>query len=755
MWEKLQKAAQHPAVQMLQKLCGDPVQLYSILLIASGMSYYHSSMTWLYTFLAVFLTLILMKFYDFVAKHKWIGPPCYLAFLMAGLGIVSVITEIGWQDYPITFFVWFLTPQSVVEFSGWYTVAMYLLMTGFISSAVYYFAKVRYRMVMQFLIMLIPLSLYAKEGIQMSAPLVILLLASYFLLMIYCRQLRETKEIRRLHGLHGKVSIAAFVMSFSILAAIFPKPNIQADRTFIENAMSFSSWSDILMEAISMFTDTTDNTAMLSTNGRTLYYLNADESLRLRTQTYTYYDENDAWHKDNDYDYPEYWYSDVTFRKPQDVLQAILDAAGQDADFAETYGLTDAAGKTLPEQKKQYLTVVNFLSGTNMIPTPTRIGSLNETRRPETMVSEHGALTPSERTYSMLDTFYLTYYSDTYARFEQVQNVLQQIRQDTYAQLLADAALILKEAGDTEAAALLTATAEEQQDAMAYLAHTQMLDYDSAVVDALAAELTQGLSSDLEKALAIERYFENADYVYDLAYQKEKGDNVDDFLQTSHTGVCYEYATAMVLLCRSAGLPARYTQGYSASDMVDAYINGIELNYVIKARDAHGFPEVYISGYGWVSFEPTVAAEETEDGMAENRYVMIWGGILFLLSLLAVGVYLLLPKIKESLFRRRTARLDAGEAASAVFRRMRMLLKLPESTTVQELSEQSAVFTKETALFHAMDTHLYDNAPEQIPMPTADMLHAYIAWHDARTAYLKAEKQKEKLERKQKRSAKK
>ncbi len=754
MWDKLQNAVRHPAVQLVKTLCGDPVQLYTILLITSAMQYYHSSMNWLYTLLSVFLTLGLMKFYDFVARHKWIGPVCYLAFLIAGIFAVHLITEIGWREYPTTFLVWFLTPQSVLEFTGWYTAAIYLLMVGFLSSAVYYFSKVRYRMVMQLLIMLIPMSLYAKEGIQMAAPLVILLLASYFLLMIYCRQLRETKEIRRLHGLHGKVSIAAFVMSFSILAAVFPKPNIEADRTFIENAMSYSSWSDILMEAISMFTDTTDNSAMLSTNGRTLYYLHADESLRLRTQTYTYYDENDAWHKENDYDYPEYWYSEVTFRKPQDVLQAILDAAGEDAEFAETYGLTDTAGITLPEQREQYLTVVNFLSGTNMIPTPTRIGSLNETRRPETRVSEHGALTPSERTYSMLDTFYLTYYSDTYARYEQVQNVLLQIRQDTYAQLLADAALILEEAGDTEAAALLTATAEEQQAAMAYHAYADALDYDSAVVDALAAELTQGLSSDLEKALAIERYFEDAGYVYDLSYQKGKGDNVDDFLQTSHTGVCYEYATAMVLLCRSAGLPARYTQGYSASDMVDAYINGIDLNYVIKARDAHGFPEVYISGYGWVSFEPTVAAEDDRNGMAENRYVMIWGGVLFLLTLLAIGVYLLLPKMKESLFRRRTAKMDAGEAASAVFRRMRMLLKLPESTTVQQLAEASAVFTDETALFYAVDTHLYDDAPEHTPMPTADMLNAYIAWHDARTAYLKEQKQREKMERKQKRRAK-
>lgn len=754
MWEKLQKAAQHPAVQLVKKICGDPVQLYVVLLMTSVMYYYHSRMNWLYTLLSVFLTLGLMKFYDFVAKHRFIGPICYLAFLLLGMGCVFLLTEIGHMEYPIYFMVWFLTPQSVVEFSGWYTVAIYLLMTGFLSSAVYYFAKVRYRMVMQFLIMLIPLSFYAKEGIQMPALLVILLLAAYFLLMVYCRQLRETKEVHRLRSFHSSMSVTAYVLAFSILAAVVPKPTIYANREFIENAMAFSSWSDILMEAISMFTDTTDNSAMLTNNARTLYYANSTESLRLRTQTYTYYDSRDAWHKENDYDYPEYWYSDVTFRKPQDVLQAILDAAQEDAAFAELYDLTEAAGKTLPEQKKSVLTIINFLNGTNMIPTPTRISGLDQIRQPETRVSEHGALTPAERTYNLLDTFHLEYYSDTYARYEQVEAVLCRLHQDTYAALLADAAEILTEAGNAEAAALLTETAAEQQDAMEYLAYCNVLDYDSDIVNTLAAELTQGLSSDIEKARAIERYFEDMGYVYDLTYQKESGDNVDDFLRTSHTGVCYEYATAMVLLCRSAGLPARYVQGYNMSDMTDVTINGRNMNYVVKARDAHGFPEVYISGYGWLSFEPTVAADETMGGMAENRYVMLWGLILLILTLLVAGLYFCMPYMKESYFRRSLSRMTAPLAAGAVFRRMRILLKLPDCTTVQELAQASGRFADPDAeLFRRMDAFLYDNGEDG--MTTQQISDAYIAWHTAWTAYLKEEKQREKQERKMKRSRKK
>ena len=86
------------------------------------------------------------------------------------------------------------------------------------------------------------------------------------------------------------------------------------------------------------------------------------------------------------------------------------------------------------------------------------------------------------------------------------------------------------------------------------------------VIDRLAAEITKDRYSDLEKALAIEQYFSDAGYVYDLAYQKAEGENIVDFLTVSHTGVCYEYATAMTLLCRSAGLPTRYVQGFNLGE---------------------------------------------------------------------------------------------------------------------------------------------------------------------------------------------
>ena len=312
--------------------------MYAVFLMTTIMYYYHDHFAWAYTLITIFVSFLLMKFYDFVAKKGLIGSISYILFAFAGMYLITMITNLGRQSYPITFAVWFLTPQSVVDFSIYYTLAIYLLMTGFLTSAVYYFAKVRYRMTMQFLIMLIPLSLYGKEGLQMPALLVILLLSSYFLLMVYCRQLKDNEHLRNIPSFHSGASIAIYVATFSILSAIVPKPAVEADREFIENAMSYSTWSDVLMNAISMFTESTDNTVGSSNNARTIFSATANESLKLRTQTYSYYYGDDSWNA-SDFDRPTLDYESPLTYKPQELLQTIVNAVTADPEFGEKYGL--------------------------------------------------------------------------------------------------------------------------------------------------------------------------------------------------------------------------------------------------------------------------------------------------------------------------------------------------------------------------------------------------------------------------------
>lgn len=164
--------------------------------------------------------------------------------------------------------------------------------------------------------------------------------------------------------------------------------------------------------------------------------------------------------------------------------------------------------------------------------------------------------------------------------------------------------------------------------------------------------------------------------------------------------------------------------------------------YSIRVRDSHAFPEVYISGYGWLSFEPTVPMDVTEQETAENHYVMLWGfWLLGAAGIVLLGVFLT-PGIKERLFRRRLAKLPPREAASAVFLHMRKVLKLPDSTAVSELVSSSALFCPEEFLEDLpaqLDALLYGiHDPENAP----SFHRLYTAWFGYWQAYRKEQRRK-------------
>ena len=358
-------------------------------------------------------------------------------------------------------------------------------------------------------------------------------------------------------------------------------------------------------------------------------------------------------------------------------------------------------------------------------------------------VSKTGTFAGSQQDWATIQ-----YYSDTYAKYETVTPILQKLSGSEYPALLEEAETILKDSSPQQAE-LLRTVQEECQEAYQYLQEAHEEDFQSATVQQLAEQITSGLTSDFDKARAIEKYFIEQNFVYDQYYQKPSGTNVDYFLTESKTGVCYEYATAMVLLCRSIGLPARYVQGYNLNEMYKTTFRDKECNYLIKVRDAHAFPEVYISGYGWLSFEPTVPSNEiVQTNRAENQIVTQWGFLLLILVFLAGMIYFLLPRIQEALFRRRLGKLSPSACASAVFRHMRLLLHLSDSTTVQELAQKSAVFYPETALFEALDVLLYQ--PPQQTEPSISLAEFYQNWADSRTQYLKEQAKKQKQEQKNK-----
>jgi transglutaminase-like putative cysteine protease len=63
-------------------------------------------------------------------------------------------------------------------------------------------------------------------------------------------------------------------------------------------------------------------------------------------------------------------------------------------------------------------------------------------------------------------------------------------------------------------------------------------------------------------------------------------------------GYCMYFATAMTMLLRHEGIPARLVQGYLPDDRAGT----IE---TVRTRSAHAWVEVYFPGWGWVAFDPT------------------------------------------------------------------------------------------------------------------------------------------------------
>lgn len=117
----------------------------------------------------------------------------------------------------------------------------------------------------------------------------------------------------------------------------------------------------------------------------------------------------------------------------------------------------------------------------------------------------------------------------------------------------------------------------------------------------LAQELTANYDNPFDKAIAIQDYLrENIEYNDQIAAPPEGIDPVHYTLFVSEEGYCVYYASAMAVMLRSQGVPARVVSGYAQGEF-----NKDTLSYRVRASNAHTWVEVYFPRYGWIQFEPT------------------------------------------------------------------------------------------------------------------------------------------------------
>ncbi|EGD51981.1 transglutaminase domain-containing protein [Thermoanaerobacter ethanolicus JW 200] len=116
----------------------------------------------------------------------------------------------------------------------------------------------------------------------------------------------------------------------------------------------------------------------------------------------------------------------------------------------------------------------------------------------------------------------------------------------------------------------------------------------------LAYSITKDKKTLYDKVKAVEEYLRQYPYSLDVPPTPSDRDFVDYFLFDLKKGYCSYYATAMVIMLRTIGIPARYVVGFRMPSAPSS-----DGKYRITAANAHAWVEVYFDDYGWITFEPT------------------------------------------------------------------------------------------------------------------------------------------------------
>ncbi len=111
-------------------------------------------------------------------------------------------------------------------------------------------------------------------------------------------------------------------------------------------------------------------------------------------------------------------------------------------------------------------------------------------------------------------------------------------------------------------------------------------------------------------------FLKNGNYRYGLQNLPLTAHPLEDFLFKYRYGNCEYFASAMAVMLRTAGIPARLVGGYRGG-----YYNEMGGYYIIPQRNAHVWVEVYLDHKGWVRVDPTpISSGSFEGALRRNLF---------------------------------------------------------------------------------------------------------------------------------------
>ena len=635
---------------------------------------YFYEQTTLFTILFAAAATGLFLLFDQLKKHKFIGMVLYLAMLAGLIFLASRLTSYGWYSSYVIFTDWFYLNRDTAGFNIYYFLTVYVTGGFFLVSIIYYFTRIRFRSLGLMLCLLFPFVIYAKRADIMSEYEVTIIITVFLAIVVHNR-LRENKDadVRAVNDIAYVVSVALFVSIAGAVSMLLPKPEVRSVLERDSHAFDITPLNNS-KNTYSRYTADSSARYGASYTGEILFYCESDypqDAYYLKRQAYdNFYD--DKWHNDRGAEkYTTFdYYSSVNINRKEyyESIKALADTGkysgyGLDSSVFNVGEMTESSFRVFDEKFKGVY-----------VPTPSGViaktfsESLNDKYYMygdgEIMVKNVDADYDYTVQYYPLTEKYIIYASSL------------GMDGDSYYSMLKAA----EENGDLESDALI------RQYELAAENYTGGVEYSPRIAQ-LAEEITRGKTSDYDKAKALETYFENSGFTYDIDFEPDDT-SLEAFLFDHKTGSCTSFATSMAMMARIAGLPARYVEGFAAYERTE------DGTIAVRDSHAHAYVEVFIAGAGWVDFDPTIPgyiAEGTGDGGGFSfssiagyfSRVFVLIGVLFF-----VLIVIMLDRVIELIFRIRLRFVKGDKRIIMLYARVMKLLEFSGGDELRSYTPQ-------------------------------------------------------------------
>ena len=626
--------------------------------------------------------VVLMAFCEYVKKHRVIGGMLMTIFVVADMYAAAGLVFRGGV---LRYFYWFVSGGSEIESTFTFLMTLILIFTVFFALVVYYFVRVLYRTSFLMLVSLIPFVVYVKVMLDINmVQVVFVTLLNVAAFLVNVRTLRDAgKPIVGYWS--GLASVGLYALLFVLIGLAVPEAETKYYYMF-ENAFLGGNVTENLPQEYSEMSEFSGNAdGFNELNDRKLYVITGVETgknLYMKRQTFDLYDFGyDRWYSGDYYAdavYSQEDWAQVTEDKNLSVLAQALHLAEQyEPGFLAKYGLEKIAQDYGDCLRTMNVETMNFPSVAYITPPYTHyitVKSGDDSAQAQTFLSRG-------EVYQRLNGFLggnivydVQYYDEQAAQSSWIAAGGANMDKETVYDMLYDLDVILAENGEDSFTTVVRAYMSEYNEAMFYrdLCQENTAQIPKKVRE-LAQEITKDCIYDWQKAAALQLYFMENDFVYDLEY-KAPDDSVEYFLFEGKTGTCSDYASAYVLMARSVGLIVRYAEGF----VPDEEYNG---DYVIRTDCGHAYPEVYIPGVGYVVYEATLPATVTNGsggGRGFAGYFMMVGIQIVVTFALVCGVILALlflhkvaaPYVSEAYFTRKCQKAEPAQAVIMWYQRI-------------------------------------------------------------------------------------